>query len=48
MKYGKKSSKWIQLNTGELDHPNALPTYLKSGFELDKVVIGNRKVNTIR
>ncbi|WP_372647344.1 GNAT family N-acetyltransferase [Draconibacterium sp.] len=42
-----KGSKWIQLNTCELDHPNALPTYLKSGFELDKVVVENRKVKQL-
>jgi len=42
-----KGSKWIQLNTCELDHLNALPTYLKLGFELDKVVIENRKVKQL-
>ncbi len=40
----KNKPKWIQLNTCELDHPNALPTYYKSGFELDKTTIENRKI----
>lgn len=35
--------KWIQLNTCELDHPNALPMYKKYGFEVDKMVVENRK-----
>ncbi len=36
--------KWIQLNTCELDHPNALSTYRKAGFELDKIIVEDRKV----
>jgi len=35
---------WVQLNTCELDHPNALSTYEKSGFKIDKVVVEDRKV----
>jgi GNAT superfamily N-acetyltransferase len=35
----------IQLNTCELDHPNALPTYLKLGFDVDKTIFENRKMN---
>ncbi|WP_299683609.1 GNAT family N-acetyltransferase [uncultured Dokdonia sp.] len=37
------SPQWVQLNTCELDHPNALPTYKKLGFELDRIEIENRK-----
>ena len=36
--------KWIQLNTCELDHKNALPVYLKSGFEIVREEIQERKV----
>ena len=36
---------WIQLNTCELDHPNALSVYQKCGFELQKTTIENRKVS---
>lgn len=35
---------WIQLNTCELDHPNALSTYLKSGFVLDQIKIVNKMI----
>jgi GNAT superfamily N-acetyltransferase len=38
--------KWIQLNTCELDHPNALPTYLKLGFREYKTNLEQRKVLT--
>ncbi len=36
--------KWVQLNTCELDHPNALPTYLKAGFKLVREEIQERKI----
>jgi GNAT superfamily N-acetyltransferase len=36
--------KWIQLNTCELDHPNALPTYRKLGFQDYKMAIEERRV----
>jgi GNAT superfamily N-acetyltransferase len=36
--------KWIQLNTCELDHPNALPVYLKSGFRLVREEMQERRV----
>ncbi len=29
---------WIQLNTCDLDHPNALATYIKAGFEPYKTI----------
>ena len=35
---------WIQLNTCELDHPNALPTYKKLGFEVYKTTIEQRRI----
>ncbi len=38
------TTKWIQLNTCELDHPNALPTYKKLGFIVDRTSIEKRKV----
>lgn len=37
------ASQWIQLNTCELDHPNALPTYKRLGFQLDKTTVESRK-----
>lgn len=40
-----REQKWTQLNTCELDHPNALSTYKKSGFEIDKIVIENRTIS---
>jgi GNAT superfamily N-acetyltransferase len=36
--------KWIQLNTCELDHPNALPTYRKLGFVDYKSSFEDRRV----
>ena len=36
--------KWIQLNTCELDHANALPTYRKLGFKDYKTTIEQRRV----
>jgi GNAT superfamily N-acetyltransferase len=36
--------KWIQLNTCALDHPNALPVYLKSGFTIVREEMQERKV----
>jgi GNAT superfamily N-acetyltransferase len=36
--------KWIQLNTCELDHPNALPTYRKLGFHQYKTTVEERRV----
>jgi len=36
--------KWIQLNTCDLDHPNALSTYEKSGFKIDEIIVENRTV----
>ena len=38
------SPKWIQLNTCELDHANALPTYRKLGFKEYKTTIEQRRV----
>lgn len=35
---------WIQLNTCTLDHPNALPNYLKAGFKIVKTEIHQRRV----
>lgn len=35
---------WIQLNTCELDHPNALPVYLKVGFSLVREENEERRV----
>jgi GNAT superfamily N-acetyltransferase len=35
---------WIQLNTCELDHPNALPTYRKLGFKDYKTTTEQRRV----
>ncbi len=35
---------WIQLNTCDLDHPNALPNYLKMGFTHYKTVEEIKKV----
>src|SRR5688572_23055426 len=35
---------WVQLNTCTLDHPNALPTYKKSGFTGTKKEIHQRRV----
>jgi GNAT superfamily N-acetyltransferase len=35
---------WIQLNTCELDHPNALPTYLKLCFHQYKETIEERRI----
>ena len=37
---------WIQLNTCTLDHPNALPNYLKAGFKLVKTETQQRKILT--
>lgn len=36
--------KWIQLNTCELDHPNALSVYLKVGFSIVKEQMEERRV----
>ena len=36
--------KWIQLNTCELDHVNALPVYRKLGFKDYKTTIEDRRV----
>jgi GNAT superfamily N-acetyltransferase len=36
--------KWIQVNTCDLDHPNALPNYRKLGFKEYKTVIEDRKI----
>jgi GNAT superfamily N-acetyltransferase len=36
--------RWIQLNTCELDHVNALPTYRKLGFKDYKVKLEDRRV----
>lgn len=35
--------KWIQLNTCDLDHPNALPNYRKMGFRDYKMATEDRK-----
>lgn len=35
---------WIQLNTCELDHPNALPVYKKLGFEVYNSAIEQRRI----
>ncbi len=36
--------KWIQLNTCQLDHPNALPVYKKAGFVETRAITEPRKV----
>lgn len=36
--------KWIQLNTCKLDHPNALSTYQKAGFEIYETTTEKRNV----
>lgn len=36
--------KWIQLNTCKLDHPNALSTYQKAGFEVYETTVEKRNV----
>jgi GNAT superfamily N-acetyltransferase len=36
--------KWIQLNTCELDHANALPTYRRLGFNDYKMAMEDRRV----
>lgn len=38
------SPKWIQLNTCELDHPNALSNYKKSGFKPFEEKIEQRRI----
>ncbi len=38
------NSKWIQLNTCTLDHPNALATYKKAGFTEVRKEIHQRRV----
>ena len=35
---------WIQLNTCDLDHPNALATYKKAGFEVYNTITEEKKV----
>jgi GNAT superfamily N-acetyltransferase len=35
---------WIQLNTCDLDHPNALKTYLKAGFKPYQTIVEEKKV----
>lgn len=35
---------WIQLNTCELDHPNALSNYQKNGFEIFEVKEEQRRM----
>ncbi len=36
--------KWIQLNTCTLDHPNALPVYIKAGFVPVRTETQQRKI----
>jgi len=38
--------KWIQLNTCDLDHPNALAVYKKAGFQIVRTEMQQRKVLT--
>jgi len=38
---------WIQLNTCDLDHPNALNTYKSLGFEEYKSVVETKKVKSL-
>ncbi len=37
--------RWIQLNTCDLDHPNALNTYLKAGFKIYKTFIESKYIH---
>jgi len=35
---------WIQLNTCQLDHPNALPVYRNAGFQEIRTIVEPRKI----